>query len=141
MSAEDNVRVVIRCRPLLQDLESGQDLDNDGQTIRVASRQFTFDTIFSMDSTQTDVFTHSAKHIVDCVLQGYNGTIFAYGQTGTGKTFTSSGIMSASFDHIFDHISKSGNDTKFLVRASFYEIYNEEIRDLLVRTELYPNEC
>ena len=60
------------------------------------------------------------------------GTIFAYGQTGTGKTYTSSGILSHSFEYIFDYISKSGNDTKFLVRASFYEIYNEEIRDLLV---------
>lgn len=60
------------------------------------------------------------------------GTIFAYGQTGTGKTFTSSGIMERSFEHIFDHISASAVDHKFLVRASFYEIYNEEIRDLLV---------
>lgn len=60
------------------------------------------------------------------------GTIFAYGQTGTGKTYTSSGIMERSFSHIFDHISKSATDHKFLVRASFYEIYNEDIRDLLV---------
>ncbi|CAG2121437.1 unnamed protein product, partial [Medioppia subpectinata] len=101
MSAEDNVRVVIRCRPLLPDLELNQDIcvetDSDGQTIRVSARQFTFDRIFGIDSTQTDVFTHSAKHIIDCVLQGYNGwygTIFAYGQTGTGKTYTVSGILS-----------------------------------------------
>lgn len=60
------------------------------------------------------------------------GTIFAYGQTGTGKTFTSSGILSHSFAHIFGYIAKSGNDTQFLVRASFYEIYNEDIKDLLV---------
>ncbi|CAG2118482.1 unnamed protein product, partial [Medioppia subpectinata] len=156
MSAEDNVRVVIRCRPLLPDLELNQDIcvevmvtlkdvlqcnsintDSDGQTIRVSARQFTFDRIFGIDSTQTDVFAHSAKHIIDCVLQGYNGwygTIFAYGQTGTGKTYTVSGILSKSFEQIFDHISKSGNDTKFLVRASFYEIYNEEIRDLLSKS-------
>ena len=60
-----------------------------------------------------------------------SGTIFAYGQTGTGKTYTSSGILSHSFRHVFDHISQAGNYTKFLVRASYYEIYNEDIRDLL----------
>lgn len=61
------------------------------------------------------------------------GTIFAYGQTGTGKTYTASGILTQSFNHIFDFIARSANDTQFLVRASYYEIYNEDIRDLLVR--------
>ena len=60
------------------------------------------------------------------------GTIFAYGQTGTGKTHTSNGVLNHCFAHIFGFIAKSANDTQFLVRASYYEIYNEEIRDLLV---------
>jgi Cdc6-like AAA superfamily ATPase len=68
----------------------------------------------------------------DLLINTKLGTIFAYGQTGTGKTFTASGILSHSFAHIFDFISKSANDTQFLVRASFYEIYNEDIKDLLV---------
>ncbi|UXI22915.1 hypothetical protein NH340_JMT08858 [Sarcoptes scabiei] len=135
MSKEDNVRVVVRCRPLLPDLEQNEEsvvkILNDDQTIQIASRQFTFDRIFSPSSSEDEVYSKSAKHIVDCVLQGYNGTIFAYGQTGTGKTHTASSIMDRSFEHIFDHISKSISNTKFLVRASFYEIYNEEIKDLL----------
>ena len=72
-------------------------------------------------------------------MQGYNGTIFAYGQTGTGKTFTMEGvanndelkgIIPRSIDWIFNSI-KSYNDQTFLVRVSFVEIYNEEVIDLL----------
>lgn len=77
--------------------------------------------------------------MVNSVLDGFNGTIFAYGQTGTGKTFTMEGVRSSkelrgvipnSFDHIFTHISRS-TDEQYLVRAQYLEIYQEEIRDLL----------
>jgi kinesin family protein 3/17 len=85
-------------------------------------------------------FNRVARNIVDNVLEGYNGTIFAYGQTGTGKTFTMEGnrtvaelkgIIPNSFAHIFGHIAKAEDDLKFLVRVSYLEIYNEEVRDLL----------
>jgi kinesin family protein 3/17 len=91
--------------------------------------------------------------IVESVLEGFNGTIFAYGQTGTGKTFTMSGIptdpnlrgvIPNSFQHIFDRITtatrpnmvcntamQSNVIKTYLVRASFLELYNEEVRDLL----------
>ncbi len=74
------------------------------------------------------------------MLEGYNGTIFAYGQTGTGKTHTMTGlieiqeergIMPRSFEDIFKSIADDSNQTQFLVRASYLEIYNEEVRDLL----------
>jgi len=74
------------------------------------------------------------------VLEGYNGTIFAYGQTGTGKTHTMTGvigdeelrgIMPRAFDDIFKNIMGDSDQTQFLVRASYMEIYNEEVRDLL----------
>lgn len=74
------------------------------------------------------------------VLEGYNGTIFAYGQTGTGKTFTMEGdrsvpelkgIIPNSFAHIFGSIAKAEDNVKFLVRVSYLEIYNEDVRDLL----------
>ncbi|RTG91200.1 uncharacterized protein DC041_0009813 [Schistosoma bovis] len=77
-----------------------------------------------------------ARPIVDKVLEGYNGTIFAYGQTGTGKTFTMEGIRSEpelrgiipnSFAHIFGAIAKADANTRFLVRVSYLEIYNEEV--------------
>ena len=74
-------------------------------------------------------------------MHGYNGTIFAYGQTGTGKTFTINGvpkdaklkgIMPRSFESIFKEI-ECDSSKEFLVRASYLEIYNEEIRDLLFK--------
>ena len=89
---------------------------------------------------QVDVYNRVARPIVCNVLEGYNGTIFAYGQTGTGKTFTMEGdrsvpelkgIIPNSFAHIFGHIAKSGDDKNFLVRVSYLEIYNEEVQDLL----------
>lgn len=85
-------------------------------------------------------FEVAARGIVENVLKGYNGTVFAYGQTGTGKTFTMSGdldspegkgIIPNSFAHIFDHIARCEHDRTFLVRVSYLEIYNEELRDLL----------
>ena len=71
-----------------------------------------------------------------CAVSRYNGTIFAYGQTGTGKTFTMEGdrsvaelkgIIPNSFAHIFGHIAKAEDNLNFLVRVSYLEIYNEEV--------------
>lgn len=73
------------------------------------------------------------------MLEGYNGTVFAYGQTGCGKSFSMQGVKSPqeqrgiiprSFEHIFEAIDASEN-MKYLVHASYLEIYNEDIRDLL----------
>lgn len=70
---------------------------------------------------QVDVYNLAARPIVENVLEGYNGTIFAYGQTGTGKTFTMEGVRSVpelkgiipnSFAHIFGHIAKAEEDKK-----------------------------
>jgi hypothetical protein len=77
--------------------------------------------------------------VCENVIQGYNGTIFAYGQTGTGKTFTITGILKdeaekgilpRAFENIFQQI-KGDSKKQYLVRASYLEIYNEEIQDLL----------
>ncbi|KOB69139.1 Uncharacterized protein OBRU01_09867 [Operophtera brumata] len=87
-----------------------------------------------------DIYVQTASPIVEEVLKGYNGTIFAYGQTGTGKTYTMAGsnaapqyrgIIPNSFAHIFSHIAKARDDEKFLVCVTYLEIYNEEVRDLL----------
>lgn len=78
--------------------------------------------------------------MVESVIKGYNGTIFAYGQTGCGKTHTMlgvptdpnlRGIIPNCFAQIFGFIDEKNKDIKFLVRCSYLEIYNEEIHDLL----------
>lgn len=106
-------------------------------------REFTFDSVYDWNSKQIDVYLETIHPIVESVLQGYNGTIFAYGQTGTGKTYTMQGtpsdpemrgVIPNCFDFIFSHISKSEN-LQFLVRASYLEIYQDEVRDLLSKDQ------
>ncbi|KAK6299294.1 hypothetical protein J4Q44_G00308040 [Coregonus suidteri] len=126
----DNVKVVVRCRPLNQKERS------------MGHKQAV---MFGPDSKQLDVYNLTARPIIDSVLEGYNGTIFAYGQTGTGKTFTMEGVRAVpelrgiipnSFAHVFGHIAKAEGDTRFLVRVSYLEIYNEEVRDLLGKDQM-----
>lgn len=105
--------------------------------------RFTFDYVFDMDSQQQEVYEQTAKPAVISILEGYNSTIFAYGQTGTGKTYTMEGfaynssdslrgIIPRCIEEIFNYIeSLSSSDTKFMVRASYLQIYNEAISDLL----------
>uniref|UniRef100_A0A8D2L6F8 Kinesin-like protein n=1 Tax=Varanus komodoensis TaxID=61221 RepID=A0A8D2L6F8_VARKO len=149
----DNVKVVVRCRPFNEREKTmcykmAVNVDEMRGTITVHKtdssneppKTFTFDTVFGPESKQLDVYNLTARPIIDSVLEGYNGTIFAYGQTGTGKTFTMEGVRAVpelrgiipnSFAHIFGHIAKAEGDTRFLVRVSYLEIYNEEVRDLL----------
>ena len=110
-----------------------------------SSKTFAFDAVFSEESTQRHIYDVCAAPVVQSVLEGYNGTIFAYGQTGAGKTHTMEGInepeslkgiIPNAFEHIFDHIALNGQNDKYLVRASYFEIYKEEIRDLLSQSSL-----
>lgn len=104
-------------------------------------RQFTYDQVFDVDSLQSAVYDECAFGLVESVLKGYNGTIFAYGQTGCGKSHTMMGvpndpkmrgIIPNCFSHIFGCIDDNEEDKRFLVRCSYLEIYNEEVYDLLV---------
>ncbi|XP_060907633.1 kinesin-like protein KIF3C [Labrus mixtus] len=153
--SSESVKVVVRCRPLNRKEESngpaGTIIQMDirlGQVIlrnpRAPSSEpqktFTFDAVYDANSKQRDLYDESVRPLIDSVLDGFNGTIFAYGQTGTGKTYTMQGawldpekrgVIPNAFDHIFTHISRSQSDRQYLVRASYLEIYLEEVRDLL----------
>jgi hypothetical protein len=103
---------------------------------------FTFDKVFDTNSTQAEVYQEIGKETIDEVLKGYNGTIFAYGQSGSGKTHTMygadihdeflKGIVPRSVYHIFDYIEDEKNkDVKFEIKFSLLEIYKEQLYDLL----------
>ncbi|XP_076872633.1 kinesin-like protein KIF3C [Brachyhypopomus gauderio] len=149
----ETVKVVVRCRPMNRKEEAtGYEniVDMDVKLGQVALRNpkagpgdvmknFTFDAVYDAGSKQGDLYDETVRPLIDSVLRGFNGTIFAYGQTGTGKTYTMQGqwtdadrrgVIPNSFEHIFTHISRSQNQ-QYLVRASYLEIYQEEIRDLL----------
>lgn len=151
------VKVVVRCRPLQEkELKKGYErvveMNTKRGTIEIRNpklppsdpkKTFTFDTVYDWNSKQRDLYEETFRDLVDNVLQGFNGTIFAYGQTGTGKTHTMQGIKNDpeqrgvipnSFEHIFSHISNSENQ-QYLIRASYLEIYQEEIRDLLSKDQ------
>ena len=105
--------------------------------------RFTFDYIFDQDSTQLELYLNTAKPSIKSLLEGYNSTIIAYGQTGTGKTYTMEGFTLIPFDEkrglvprvvedIFSYInSYEKNNIKFSIRSSYLQIYNEYISDLL----------
>ena len=151
-SSAETVKVVVRCRPLnSKEKEDGRqqivhmDPKMGSCVVQPAGsdepKTFTFDSVYPPNTEQELIYQQTAAGIVDSVLEGYNGTIFAYGQTGTGKTFTMEGvnadetlkgIIPRAFGQIFSMIeTRGGENREFLVRASYLEIYNEEIRDLL----------
>lgn len=131
-------RVLPQYNSITQTTASGQPLPE-----RVTGRTFfAFDKTFGEQTTTREVYNGVAKGIVSSVVSGLNGTIFAYGQTSSGKTHTmqgsgsieeglnGGGVVHMAACDIFDHIDNTP-DRLFLVRASFIEIYNEEVRDLL----------
>lgn len=105
------------------------------------NHHFTFDKVFRWDCNQKEVYEFAAKPVINAVLQGFNGTVFAYGQTSSGKTFTMEGsdiedkvlqgVIPRMVWSLFDGICHSDEHIEFLVKVSIVEIYNERIRDLL----------
>ena len=128
----------------------GAEIKEDGRQKDITSNphiwafhNFSFDYVYGEDSTQKFIYQNTAKSAVLSVLEGYNATLLAYGQTGTGKTYTmegfssglndpQKGIIPRSMEEIFKYIESSSNKSKtFMVRASYLQIYKEVITDLL----------
>eukprot|EP00948_MAST-09A_sp_MAST-9A-sp1_P003312 g3312.t1 len=159
------VRVVVRLRPLNEREKSSgttpvvtASTTNREVTLVRGSHSsatrhvFQFDDVFGSFSTQQEVFSSVIRPIVNDVLQGYESTVFAYGQTGTGKTYTMEGDVSSSASSsvndnqhrgvipracqaIFNNLQDENVYSSFNVFASYLEIYNEELADLLKDAE------
>ncbi|EQC32917.1 hypothetical protein SDRG_09448 [Saprolegnia diclina VS20] len=148
---EENIDVCIRVRPLNEREKRNKDVsvlrvlpalnaisitDRHGTPLQGPTAVFQYDHIFQQRVPTSTIYDQVAKRIVLSTLMGVNGTIFAYGQTSSGKTHTMTGeagepgILPLAVQHIFQYIADS-TDRDFLIRVSYVEIYNEVIRDLL----------
>lgn len=94
-------------------------------------KNYQFDAAFGPECSTEKVYEDVGSVIVEAVLEGYNGTVFAYGQTGCGKSHTMQGFVGRTLEHIFEATSTSSSDTRYLALLSYLEIYNERLRDLL----------
>ncbi|XP_041041231.1 centromere-associated protein E-like [Carcharodon carcharias] len=156
MSEEGAVQVCVRVRPLNDREKSlqGGSSDSlqihwkaDNQTISQISgtRSFNFDRVFHAEETTAILYNEVAHSIVRSITQGYNGTIFAYGQTSSGKTYTmmgnavAPGLIPLAICNLFSVINDTPN-REFLLRVSYMEIYNESVSDLLAGPKRRPLE-
>ena len=151
-----NVRVFCRFRPLnSRELSTTENelcvtfknettccvMGTNQKTGQVEPIPYTFDHTFDTSARQVDVYNTAVMPIIESVLEGFNGTILAYGQTSSGKTHTmlgpdidseeNRGIIPRMVGGIFEKIETAPEEVEFTVKVSFIEIYNEKIRDLL----------
>ncbi|XP_017769049.1 PREDICTED: kinesin-like protein KIF11-B [Nicrophorus vespilloides] len=152
-----HIQAFARLRPFNKielECHAKQCLEISGKDIIVqlphGSKRFMFDKVFDTNSKQKDVYFTIIAPIIEEVMKGYNCTVFAYGQTGTGKTYTmvgnqtstsisytqhsDAGIIPRTLGHLFETL-KSNSDMDFTVRVSYLEMYNEIIIDLLSTEE------
>ncbi|KAM0838239.1 hypothetical protein ACQ4PT_061105 [Festuca glaucescens] len=139
---EEKIFVTVRVRPLSKKELAVKDQAAwecaDGQTIiykgpsqdRAAPTSYTFDKVFG-PSCQTDlVYEDGAKDVAMSALTGINATIFAYGQTSSGKTYTMRGVTDSAVSDIYRHMENTP-EREFVIKISAMEIYNEVVKDLL----------
>ncbi|XP_034384091.1 centromere-associated protein E isoform X2 [Cyclopterus lumpus] len=151
MAEESAVKVCVRVRPLIEREENAA-LENaepvqlfwkaDKKSIHQidegnSTKSFVFDRVFTADETTNQLYQDIAKPLVVSTVEGYNGTVFAYGQTSSGKTFTmmgsdrNHGVIPLAVEDVFQTIQNCPKK-EFLLRVSYMEIYNETVSDLLV---------
>eukprot|EP01134_Creolimax_fragrantissima_P000545 CFRG0545T1 len=140
------IRVCVRVRPLKQGFESDEppiQYKGDGYGLNLMARgnrqAFTFDNVFPPSSKQAEVFDEVSQ-FVQSAIDGYNVCLFAYGQTGSGKTHTMQGeltgdergIIIRSAEKVLSNVAKLTEEGwKYTLHASYFEIYNEAVKDLL----------
>ncbi|KAF3346243.1 Cell cycle checkpoint protein RAD17 [Verticillium dahliae VDG2] len=144
LEGKGNVLVSVRVRPDANGSDNNKSEGEwmvDGRKSLVAYRgkdggDHYYDNVFSTHDDNGRVYDHIAKRLVRRVMEGYHGTVFAYGMTGTGKTFSmqgtasSPGVIPLAITDIFSYIRETPS-REFLLRVSYLEIYNERIHDLL----------
>ena len=94
-------------------------------------KDYTFDGLFEMDTSKEIFYERTCKPIIDKFLEGYNGSIICYGETGTGKTYTINEIIPQTIAQIFDNINQSDSQNElFKIDISAIEIFKEQVNDL-----------
>lgn len=144
--SECNIKVVCRFRPLnpSEEKSGSQEIvsfsPGSQESVNIRGKTYLFDRVFGPHATQAQVYEEAAKPIVKDVLSGYNGTIFAYGQTSSGKTHTMEGaigdenyegIIPRIVNDIFQYIFTMEEKVEFHIKVSYFEIYMDKIKDLL----------
>ncbi|XP_066581375.1 osmotic avoidance abnormal protein 3-like [Prorops nasuta] len=138
----ESVKVAVRCRPMsnremqqgcrnvvsIDPLSKCCTLESSGGT---GGKVYQFDAAFGSESSTESVYEDVGSVVVEAVLDGYNSTVFAYGQTGCGKSFTMRGFVEKTLEHLFEATSTASSETRYLAILSYLEIYNERLRDLL----------
>uniref|UniRef100_A0A3P9KI41 Kinesin-like protein n=1 Tax=Oryzias latipes TaxID=8090 RepID=A0A3P9KI41_ORYLA len=148
-AAETTIKVVCRFRPLnSSEVARGDKYIPKFQgedCVVIAGKPYHFDRVFQSNTTQVQFYNAVAQKIVRDVLEGYNGTIFAYGQTSSGKTHTMEGklhdpdmmgIIPRIVQDIFNYIYSMDENLEFHIKVSYFEIYLDKIRDLLDVTKI-----
>ncbi|KAJ3155094.1 hypothetical protein HDU89_007284 [Geranomyces variabilis] len=151
VSGNDACHVTVRMRPLTENEESQNNacvwevsdehnritLNQDfADKNRKTTSDYFFDAV-QVGSDNKDLYEDSARDVVRAAMEGINGTVFAYGQTASGKTYSmmgvneEPGVIPQAVEDIFTFIREQSGDREFLLRVSYLEIYNETIRDLL----------
>jgi hypothetical protein len=154
----ENIRVAIRCRNLLPpELERGEkqavNLDLANRSVIVSHPvgdpdKWTFDAVFNNTFSQRDIFVQEVQPLCDAVLGGFNATVFAYGQSGSGKTHTMTGdvlsgdpakygMMPQTVSYVFEQVKQQTTSTRqFKIKVSYVELYNGKSRDLLATKQV-----
>ncbi|NXL56601.1 KIF19 protein, partial [Chordeiles acutipennis] len=118
-------------------MDPSEDPDDILRANRSREKTFVFDMVFDQRATQEEVYVSTTKNLIGGVISGYNATIFAYGPTGAGKTYTmlgtdsEPGIYIRTLDDLFKALEATAEEIDYRVSMSYLEIYNEVIHDLL----------